>query len=76
MITAEQIPPEVVEAAAKTLAGSAQKNLMAWEAHASATIAAGLAAWPGVNEAEVETPDGSKWLQSIILPLSTEGRDE
>ena len=40
------------------------------EREAAEAIAAALNAWPGMNEAEVETPDGSKWLQSIILPLT------
>ena len=66
MIRAEQIPDEAVEAAARTLAGSAQLNLMAWNAHARAAIAAALNAWPGIQGAwyEVDTPT------AYILPPS------
>lgn len=49
MIDPAQIPDEVVEAAARTLAGSAQINLMAWNAHARAAIAAALNSWPALE---------------------------
>jgi len=70
MIDPEQIPDEVVEAAARTLAGSAQLNLMAWNAPARAVIVAGLNAWPGWEGSW--TGDGDTLRRTIILPLSQE----
>jgi hypothetical protein len=70
VIRAEQIPDEVVEAAARTLAGSAQLNLMAWNAHARASIAAALNAWPDMEVRPTFNPS------RIILPLTQEIPDD
>jgi hypothetical protein len=70
VITADQIPDEVVEAAARTLAGSAQLNLMAWNAHARAAIAAALNAWPDMEVRPTFNPS------RIILPLTQEIPDD
>jgi hypothetical protein len=72
MIDLAQIPDEAVEAAARTLAGSAQLNLMAWNAHARAAIAAALNAWPGW---EGRTVDGDILRETIILVLPQEKQD-
>lgn len=78
MTTDIPIPEEAVEAAARVLATcySTEHDWELFEPRARAALQAGLRAWPGVNEAEVETPDGSRWLQSIILPLPQEKQDE
>ena len=79
MIRAEQIPDEVVEAAAKAIADDAKLN---WDdvpyAHnvmrgeARAAIAAALNAWPGGQvRLSMFTPQ-----EEIILPLPAEANDE
>jgi len=75
MIKAEQIPDEVVEAAAKK---QAELDNVEWHTlndvaiklrcdHARSTLAAGLAAWPDAELDEAMWIDGSNFL---ILPLS------
>ena len=69
MIRPDQTPDEAVEAAARTLAGSAQLNLMAWNAHARAAIAAALNAWPGCYfVGTIVSPVGRATHNNIILP--------
>jgi len=84
MIRANQIPDEVVEAAAITLMGrlmvSQQDALHVWfgmyepekdqfRREARASIAAALNAWPGVDARPTFGPS------RIILPLTQENRD-
>ena len=84
MIRANQIPDEVVEAAAITLMGrlmvSQQDALHVWlgmyetekdqfRREARASIAAALSAWPGVDARPTFGPS------RIILPLTQENRD-
>lgn len=62
---ADQIPPEVVEAAAMQLPGMAGH-----QRYVRAAIAAALAAWPGAET--LEWPLGA----DLILPLPQEARDD
>jgi hypothetical protein len=88
MIKPEQIPVEVVEAAAVTLMGrlmvSQQDALHVWSGmyepekeqfrrEARAAIAAALSAWPGM---EHQTPDEWSNKPHIILPLPQEASDK
>ena len=73
MIRAEQIPPEVVEAAARALAIAENRNSDEWwpfyMRRARASIVAALNAWPMVNLDAVR-------CGTIILPLPQEISDE
>jgi len=87
MLKPEQIPDEVVEAAARALADDAKLN---WDdvpyAHnvmrgeAGAAIAAALNAWPGASMKTTFWPnDEGVWIvprHGWLLPLSTEARDD
>ena len=86
MIRADQIPPEVVEAAARVLCDSyhglpsiADRLWGDFVDDARASIAAALSAWPGVK---YTGPSGGGISQEplqapfIILPLPQEPRDE
>jgi hypothetical protein len=85
MITAEQIPDEVVEAAAIDLFRSAtagpsgyswatthERTRAKWRKNARVTIAAALAAWPGKRHDKI---DGHV-RQFLILPLPKDAADE
>ena len=67
MIRAEQIPDEVVEAAAKTLMAPDYPNSWpAWMDEARAALAAALNAWPGAHTWDT----GQVWHHpAIVLPL-------
>ena len=88
MLKAEQIPDEVVEAAAITLMGrlmvSQQDALHVWSGmyepekdqfrrEARASIAAALNAWPGMG---VRPHTVTTFASCIILPLPQEVSDE
>ena len=80
MIYADQIPPEVVEAAASAAmddagwhwdtADEAHRNI--WRRTARASIAAALNAWPGAVKGH-RVDDGKPWVK---LPLPHEVSDE
>ena len=72
MIDPAQIPPEVVEAAAKQIHRHSSKPMSVQEAErlARAAIAAALSAWPN---AWISASVGNG---SLILPLPQEARDE
>jgi len=71
MLKPEQIPDEVVEAAAKTLMDPDYPNSWpAWMDEARAALAAALNAWP---DAEARPTFGPS---RIILPLPQEVSDE
>lgn len=79
-MTPEQIPDEVVEAAAKAIADDAKLN---WDdvpyAHkvmrgeARAAVAAALNAWPG---AEIHNFDGWTHCEGVVLPLPQEADND
>jgi hypothetical protein len=74
MIRADQIPPEVVEAAAKELAYTNgwrnQQGIEVCKPVVKDIIAAALSAWPEGFTDTLEV------RQTIILPLPQEARDE
>ena len=87
MIRTDQIPHEVVEAAARATWESWRMNgrekapvfedLQPWiqeeeRTHARASLAAALNAWPGM---EHQTPDGWSNKPHIILPLPQESEN-
>jgi hypothetical protein len=83
MITAEQIPPEVVEVAARALADDAllnwadvpyAHNVMRGEARAA--IAAALNAWPNAKTLRDDGRRQTYIVPAIILPLPQQARDE
>jgi len=87
MINTAQIPPEVVEAAARVIADANgwrdEQGFKACVPVARAAIAATINAWPGVKLENLcswvmDGPDLPyvEETASIILPLSTEARDE
>lgn len=80
MIRAEQIPDEVVEAAARAVCEAEngpckclpdECGCIYWLAHARASIVAALNAWPGMEGAWYE----GNTATAIILPLPQENRD-
>lgn len=85
MIRAEQIPDEVVEAAARALAKQ-RLDADVWDEvldrnmryfylqDARAAIAAGLQAWPKMVQYPLHEIDCTP--PKIVLPLPQEGRDE
>ena len=82
MIRADQIPPEVVEALARTSWELKHPKLWEilkatqpeWEKEARAAIAAALNAWPGMHH---YAPSAEPYYgKHIILPLPQEPRDD
>ena len=80
MLKPDQIPDEVVKAAARAVCEAEngpceclpdECGCTYWLAHARASIAAALSAWPGV--VQNYNWDGSRWR--IVLPGSQEGGD-
>ena len=83
MLTAEQIPDEVVEAAAKA---ASEDRGYDWEMHpnfhkafrrmATAAIRAALEAWPGSRHSKGYNTFFEGYFDHIILPLPQEPRDD
>ena len=72
MIRAEQIPDEVVEAAAKAIGEETYvSNRQTLKDAARAAIAAAINAWPGAEVVEWYHAD-----HTLILPLPQEPRDD
>ena len=82
MITADQIPNEVVEAASEVMAAEEGNLAPAWtyEKTARAAIATAINAWPGMEqlaETSIWIAGGDVHLPARInLPLSPEGGAE
>ena len=66
-----KIPPEVVGAFKAAL-----REMTLRPDWAEKVLIKTLAAWPGADRSEVEPSDGGEWLESIILPLPQEARDD
>lgn len=80
MIRAEQIPDEVVEAAARAVCEAEngpckclpdECGCTYWLAHARASIAAALEAWPGAYPVDYGGDD----LPFLVLPLPAENKN-
>lgn len=75
MINTAQIPPEVVEAAARVIADANgwrdEQGFKACVPVARAAIAATINAWPGMTHMEPDLANGI-----IILPLPQQASDE
>lgn len=75
------IPPEAVEAAAKTIAEPSDWGLLSepWRDRlqdiATAAIRAALAAWPGMKTKLANSINVEPREQYLILPLNTENPD-
>lgn len=76
-MNAEQIPPEVVEAAARAIEAADVGMVPSYEEAAHAAIAAGLAAWPGATAKQANEHVALFNMDpALILPLPQEARDE
>ena len=77
------IPPEAVEAAARTICETEngpckcmpdECGCIYWKAHATAALRAGIAAWPGGWTDTLEEAAGVR--RTLILPLPKEKTDD
>jgi len=75
MTTTAQIPPEVVEAAARQICGYERDQDMEWReyiGHARAAIAAALNAWPNAKTLRDDGRRQTYIVPALVLPLTTE----